>query len=171
MARQKGYPAHRSGVSPVQTTFRPTSAVSFQHNTVRTASAERGGTYPAAPVLTGTAGAPLSAQASVAEVLKTLWANTVNFFKGLFNRGSASAPVPQAPVNPVGSIAAQYGLLATPENVAAFQSVLGRVQSEPGVMGPGNSHVDANRELQAVLTQFGFPVPMTGQFDPPRQML
>jgi hypothetical protein len=61
-------------------------------------------------------------------------------------------------------IAQQQGILATRENFDAFVKEAQALEAANAV-GPGSTDKDAVTELQQVLTTFGIPVPVTGQFD------
>jgi peptidoglycan hydrolase-like protein with peptidoglycan-binding domain len=113
--------------------------------------------------------APGAQGVSITQVLTEVWTGIVNFFKRLFGgAGHNASPVAPAPGGLAGddaTLAAQFGLLAEPANVAAFKATLASAKSEQNVIGPGFVGLDTVTELQQVLTQLGHPVPVTGQFD------
>lgn len=126
-------------------------------------------TVPVAPQSTG----------GIMQVVKDIFSGIVNFFKKLFGGGGATTVPGTTPgtvpgttpgTTPAGQVddatlAQQFGLRNDPANVAAFREILARTTAEPGVIGPGSTNADAVKELQQVLTQFGFPCAVTGQFD------
>jgi hypothetical protein len=130
------------------------------------------------PVMVNVAGQPQAQGTGILEAVKGLFTGIINFFKKLFGGGTATTvpgtvpgttpgttPVPGATADDA-TLAAQYGLRNDPANVAAFREILARTTAEAGVIGPGSTNRDAIIELQQVLTQFGHPVSVTGNFDP-----
>ncbi|MEB3223890.1 MAG: peptidoglycan-binding domain-containing protein [Candidatus Sericytochromatia bacterium] len=112
--------------------------------------------------------APGAQSGGILQVLSDVWTGVVNFFKRLFGSAGTNTPAPPAPGGLAGddaTLAAQFGLLADPANVAAFKATLAGVKAQPNVIGPGFVGPDTVGELQQVLTQLGHPVPVTGQFD------
>ena len=134
----------------------------------------RAGAAPTPPVL---ASAPVASSApvqpaqpsqqTVQSVLSSVWSaitgffsSVVNWFKGLFAGSTATgglSPADQA-------LASQYGLLATSANVAAFKAEVSQYATN-GTLGPGSANSGAISQLQAALSQLGYSVPVTGQFD------
>lgn len=122
-----------------------------------------------------------SAQPGIMGVLGSLFSGIVNFFKGIFGKlfapanGPAPAPVVTTPTQPQtpatsgpddATLAAQFGLAPDAANVAAFKQTLASQQAEPDVIGPGSANTEAVKELQQLLSGWGYQVSATGQFDP-----
>ncbi len=111
------------------------------------------------------------AQQTVQSVFSSIWtavsgffSSVINWFKGLFS-GSSSSSTPTSSLSPSDqALASQYGLLATSANVAAFKAEVSQYASN-GTLGPGSTNSGAIGQLQAALSQLGYSVPVTGQFD------
>jgi N-acetyl-anhydromuramyl-L-alanine amidase AmpD len=114
----------------------------------------------------------------VLSMIGNLLSGLVNFVKNAFSKifGAAGTPPPPPPTAPTqpgtttggpddATVAAQFGLLNTPQNVAAFKATLSAQQAEPNVLGPGMNNPEAAAELQQLLAQWGYPVQATSQFD------
>lgn len=123
------------------------------------------------------------AQPGIMSVLGGLFSGIVNFFKGIFGKlfapanGPATGPVvttptPTQPQTPTttgpddATLAAQFGLAPDAANVAAFKQTIASQTGEPDSIGPGSTNTEAVKELQQLLSGWGYPVPATGQFDP-----
>jgi N-acetyl-anhydromuramyl-L-alanine amidase AmpD len=115
----------------------------------------------------------------ILETIKGLLSGLVGFVKNIFGRlfskAPATNPTTTTPAPSTGTttggpddatVAQQFGLLNTPQNVAAFKATLAAQQAEADVIGPGTPNADACKELQQLLAGWGFPVQQTGQFDP-----
>lgn len=130
------------------------------------------------PVAANMAPAPTVTVAGVLDTVKSLLSGLFNFFKGLFSKLSTGPITPVTPgptpgttpgTTPTGEsdaeLAARFGLLNTPENVANFRTTLARQQAEVGVLAPGSTNTASVKELQMLLSAWGFNAPATGQFD------
>lgn len=131
---------------------------------------------PIAPVVVNVQNAPVAAN-GIGSTLKNIWTSIVNFFKKLFGGSAQGTTTPVAPVAPSpaapatglaaddATVAAQFGLLNTPQNVAAFRQIVAMQMAERDVVGPGSTNRDAISELQTLLNQWGFSVPASGAYD------
>jgi peptidoglycan hydrolase-like protein with peptidoglycan-binding domain len=92
--------------------------------------------------------------------------------------GVPATPTPTTPTPAVGNqyqavgtltaeqkeVADDNGILATPENVAAFMAEAKALEAQIPV-GPGSVDTQAITELQQLLSGWGYPVTATGTFD------
>ncbi|MBU6429967.1 MAG: peptidoglycan-binding protein, partial [Cyanobacteria bacterium REEB65] len=62
------------------------------------------------------------------------------------------------------TIAQQYGLLDSPDNVNAFMTEVKGYQAA-NALGPGSTQTSAITDLQTALSKIGYSVPATGSFD------
>ncbi len=76
----------------------------------------------------------------------------------------AAPQVPSQPVPDTRAIAAQYGLLDSPENVQAFMAEV-RTYQQSGALGPGSTQTQPIQDLQTILARLGFTISATGQYD------
>lgn len=138
--------------------------------------------YQAAPSATQPQ-ALASAGTGILQTIKGLLGGLLGFVKNIFSKIFAAKAPTTAPTVPTtgtttpapgttsagpddATLAAQFGLLNTPQNVATFKATLAAQQAEPDVLGPGTPNADAVKELQQLLAGWGLPVQQTGQFDP-----
>lgn len=94
--------------------------------------------------------------------LAAMFSKLVNWVKGLFGSGAANTGEVLTPEE--AAIAAQYKLLVTKANIAAFRAEVKAYQSN-GTLGPGVNNPDAVNQLQMALARLGYQVTPSGQYD------
>lgn len=117
-----------------------------------------------------TAQQPASAQpVAVSSIFSSIWSaitgfvsGVVNWIKGLF--GGSSSPTTGGLTAAQQALATQYGLLPTASNITAFQTEVSQYATN-GTLGPGSTNTGAITQLQTALSQLGYSVSVTGQYD------
>lgn len=117
---------------------------------------------PPAPVQSGNQMTASSFFAGLMDGIANMFKSVVAFFKNLFGGNSSTTSAPLSSENL--AFAQANGILATPENIAAFRA---EVDAYPraGVIGPGLVNAQAVMELQTALTKLRYTVPVNGEYD------
>lgn len=137
----------------------PTSATSSTLPTAPTSS-----TTPATPTLPTTSTKPTTPTTPTTSTVSTSPTVPTLPTTPTTPTTPSTPPIPDAPLHGYDAIIKQYDLLATQSNVDAFLAETKKYKTD-GTLGPGMDAPGDIRELQTILSKWGYAVNLNGNYD------